>query len=88
MSRKPRDAQRMKYYVLYDGRALRDTDDASIVEAIGNTRGEVRRALHYWRGHDVVLVEYTVNEAGGLGDEVVLGHISEGKGTLVRRCGK
>lgn len=78
----------MKYYILFDGRALSNVDNASVVEAVGNTRGEVRRALHFWRAHDVVLVEYDVMETGALKRGVVLGHISEGKGTLMRRCGK
>ena len=80
-----------KMYILYDGRAMYDVDEASVMEAIGG-REDVKRALRFWKGHDAVLVEYDIDNShtetlGNLVNERVIGHINEGK-ALLSRLGK
>lgn len=74
----------MKFYILYDGRAMDDTFEASVLEAVGKTRRCVRDALHFWRGHDAVLVEYDA-DGSNLTNERIIGHIREGRKTLLSR---
>lgn len=74
----------MKFYIAYDGRAEFDTDQASVLETIGErfTRADWRM----WRDHDAVLVEYEANENNELTDERVVGHWREGFKALRAKC--
>jgi hypothetical protein len=71
-----------KAYVLYDGRAeTQVTDDCSVLEFVGQSRHDIKAALHTWHGYDGVLVEYDVHGAS-LINERIIGHLREGKRLL------
>jgi hypothetical protein len=74
----------MKYYIMYDGRAESgDTDEASVLEALGNKFTKSNFSL--WKNHDAVLVEYDVYNENELVNERVIGHLREGYKTLRAR---
>lgn len=76
----------MKGYIIFDGRAMFDTDEAAILEACcEGGRRELRKSLQFWRGHDAVLVEYKADN-GELTDERLIGHINDGIDVLLARC--
>ena len=74
----------MKAYIIYDGRAMLDTDDAAVLEAV-IPKNDLRVALNMWKRDDAVLVEYDANNAE-LTNERVIGHVNEGIDTLLARC--
>lgn len=80
-----------KVWILYDGRAESgDTEEATVIEAIGNGRRDLRDALYNWQGHDAVLVEYdeepTGENSGNLLNQRIIGHLREGRAALLKRC--
>lgn len=75
-----------KVYIIYDGRAMHDTDAACVLEVCDNGRGDLREALYTWRGHDAVLVEYSVAADGRtLENERLIGHLREGRRALIAK---
>jgi hypothetical protein len=78
----------VKGYIIYDGRAMTDTEDAAVLEAcIPATPKELRESLNFWKGHDAALVEYDASNAE-LTNERVIGHLNEGVEALVARLGE
>jgi len=69
-----------KFYIAYDGRAMIDPDEASVIEAIGNEF--TREDYEMWEGYDAVLVEYDDDGSGTIRNERVIGHWSDGFDTL------
>lgn len=66
-----------KYYILYDGRAMyKDTDDCTILEAVGNRF--TKKDYQHWKDYDAVLVEYDIAEPRELVNERIVGHLSMG----------
>jgi hypothetical protein len=72
-----------KYYIMYDGRAMyKDTDDCSILEAIGTKF--TQKDWEFWKDHDAVLVEYEMDK-NVLDNEVIIGHVESGYSVLKQR---
>lgn len=65
-----------KFYIAYDGRAMFDTDAASVIEALGNQF--TREDYEMWEGYDAVLVQYDDDGSGKITNERVVGHWSDG----------
>jgi hypothetical protein len=71
-----------KMYIAYDGRAMYDTNPASILEAIGEDF--TKADFDTWYGHDAVLVEYDVEDGDTLTNENLIGHWCIGFDSLRR----
>jgi hypothetical protein len=76
----------MRQFIMFDGRAMFDTDGASVLEFIG-PRSDLAAAIDFWEGHDAVVVEYLEDpdKPGHLIEESIVGHINEGKDSLLSR---
>ena len=70
-----------QYYIVYDGRAVYDVDDAQIMECLDvrpSDEQAMRVARTLWKGYDYVLVAYDLVEEGdSLTNERVVGRIDE-----------
>lgn len=81
-----------KVWMLFDGRAESgDTEDAAVIEVIGTSKREVRKALYNYQDFDAVLVEYdttpdTKPNSDILSNERIIGHLREGWKALLQRC--
>lgn len=75
-----------KHYIAYDGRAMFDTDKASVLESLGPVFS--KKDYNMWEDHDAVLVEYDLADGKELVNERVIGHWSEGFAVLKSRLGK
>lgn len=73
-------------WIVFDGRAeTGDTEDASVMEAVGFGWKDLRDALWTWRQHDAVLAEYDFDGKNAT-NERIIGHMREGRKALLAKC--
>ncbi len=80
-------ARRNVVWIIYDGRADVDEDEAAVLEACSSRR-DLKRALWHWRGHDGVLFEYDANQDNELSNGRRVGRLSVGQSELMRRASR
>jgi len=73
-------------WIIYDGRAEhQDEEDCAVLE-MASSRRELKDMLYHNRDQDGVLFEYDTQGDAMLVNGRKLGHLREGKGSLLAKC--
>ena len=59
-----------KTFVLYDGRAVIDTDDALVMDTASTEKEARRVGVDVWEGYDYIWWEYDITQKGTLSNGV------------------
>lgn len=61
-------SDKQKYYIVYDGRAIYDEDDATVVECVGKSTSDeaIKQFKNDWADCGCVLFEYDIDDEDSL----------------------
>lgn len=81
-------ARRNLVWIIYDGRAEFDEDEAAVLE-VCSSRRDLKRALWHWcSGYDGVVFEYEGNDRNELTNGRRVGRLSIGPRELIKRASR